>query len=124
MDVDDARRGLARAHRVGGKAEGKAAADRGRGRGGRAHAGARGRRARRGAGHGVMRILVTGFGRFPGASTNPTAALATRIARAGRRRGIDCIAHVFATTYASVERELPRLIATHRPDAILMFGLA
>ena len=71
-----------------------------------------------------MTILVTGFGRFPGASVNPTTALATRVARAGRRRGLDCVAHVFATTYAAVDRDLPALIATHRPDAILMFGLA
>jgi pyroglutamyl-peptidase len=69
-------------------------------------------------------VLVTGFGRFPGAPVNPTTALAGRLARAGRRRGIDCIAHVFATTYAAVDRELPRLIAAHRPDAILMLGLA
>jgi pyroglutamyl-peptidase len=69
-------------------------------------------------------VLVTGFGRFPGAPVNPTAALATRVARAGRRRGVDCIAHVFATTYAAVDRELPALIAAHRPDAIVMFGLA
>jgi pyroglutamyl-peptidase len=31
---------------------------------------------------------------------------------------------VFRTSYAAVERELPELIARHRPDAILMFGLA
>jgi pyroglutamyl-peptidase len=69
-------------------------------------------------------ILITGFSPFPGAPANPTAALAMRLARAGRRRGIDCVAHVFATTYAAVDRELPRLIAAHRPDAILMLGLA
>jgi pyroglutamyl-peptidase len=69
-------------------------------------------------------ILVTGFGRFPGAPTNPTTAIATHLARIGRRRGLNCIAHVFATTYAAVDRELPALIAAHRPDAILMFGLA
>jgi pyroglutamyl-peptidase len=69
-------------------------------------------------------VLITGFRPFPGAPSNPTAALAMRLARAGRRRGTNCIAHVFATTYAAVDRELPRLIATHRPDAILMLGLA
>ena len=69
-------------------------------------------------------VLVTGFGRFPGAPVNPTAALATRLARAARRRGVDCVAHVFATTYASIDRELPTLISTHRPDAIVMLGLA
>ena len=69
-------------------------------------------------------VLVTSFGRFPGAPTNPTTAIATHLARTGRRRGLNCLAHVFATTYAAVDRELPRLIAAHRPDAILMFGLA
>jgi pyroglutamyl-peptidase len=72
----------------------------------------------------MTRVLITGFSPFPGAAANPTATLATRLARAGRRRGIDCVAHVFATTYAAVDRELPRLIAAHRPDAILMLGLA
>ena len=72
----------------------------------------------------MTKILVTGFGRFPGATSNPTTAIAMQIARAARRRGIDCIAHVFATTYAAVDRDLPRLIAAHRPDAVLMFGLA
>jgi pyroglutamyl-peptidase len=72
----------------------------------------------------MSRILVTGFGRFPGAPFNPTQPLVARLARAGRRRGLDCVAHVFATRYATVDRELPALIATHRPDVVLMFGLA
>ena len=72
----------------------------------------------------MTKILVTGFGRFPGAASNPTTAITTQLARTARRRGIDCVAHVFATTYAAVDRELPQLITAHRPDAILMFGLA
>jgi len=69
-------------------------------------------------------ILVTGFGRFPGTAVNPSMALAARVARAGRRRGIDTVAHVFATRYATVDRELPKLIAQYRPDAVVMFGVA
>src|SRR5262249_42235997 len=106
------------------KAEGEAAAGRGCGRGRRAHAGARGRRARRRVGPRMTKILVTGFGRFPGAASNPTTAIAMHLPRAARRRGLGCVAHVFATRYAAAARELPRLIAAHRPDAILMFGLA
>jgi pyroglutamyl-peptidase len=70
------------------------------------------------------KILVTGFGRFPGAPSNPTAPLVARLVRAARRQGLDCVAHVFATRYAAVDRELPDLIAKHRPDVIVMFGLA
>ena len=71
-----------------------------------------------------MKVLITGFGRFPGAPAHPTTPLVTRLAHAGRRRGLDCVAHVFATRYATVDRDLPALIAAHRPDAILMLGLA
>jgi pyroglutamyl-peptidase len=37
---------------------------------------------------------------------------------------IKLVGHVFPTSYAAVDRELPVLIARHRPDALLMFGLA
>jgi pyroglutamyl-peptidase len=71
-----------------------------------------------------VKVLITGFGRFPGAPANPTTPLVARLAGAGRRSGLDCASHIFATRYAAVDRELPALIAAHRPDAILMFGLA
>ncbi len=70
------------------------------------------------------KVLITGFGRFPGAPSNPTTPLVARLVRTARRHGLDCVAHVFATRYAAVDRELPALIARHRPDAIVMFGLA
>ncbi len=74
-----------------------------------------------------MRVLITGFGPFPGAPFNPSAALAKALAR--RRRpalaGIERATHVFATTYASVDRDLPKLFAQkQKPDIVLMFGLA
>jgi len=72
-----------------------------------------------------MRVLLTGFGPFPGAPFNPSAALAAALAR--RRRpalaGIERSTHVFATTYAAVDRDLPKLFAG-RPDIVLVFGLA
>jgi pyroglutamyl-peptidase len=69
-------------------------------------------------------LLVTGFGPYPGAPFNPTAALAQRLARQPRTAGVTVKAHVFSTSYAAVDRELPKLIARVRPDALLMFGLA
>jgi len=73
-----------------------------------------------------LTILVTGFGPFPGAPFNPTGLLAQRIARARRPALADVklVAHIFPTSYAAVDRELPALIAKHNPDALLMFGLA
>ena len=71
-------------------------------------------------------LLLTGFGPFPGAPFNPTTPLVKHLARV-RRPGladVRIVGHVFPTSYAAVDRELPALIAHHRPDALLMFGLA
>ena len=71
-------------------------------------------------------LLVTGFGPFPGAPLNPTGPLVERLTRRRRPAFADTrrVAHVFPTSYAAIEHELPRLMARHRPDAVLMFGLA
>jgi len=70
-----------------------------------------------------LTVLITGFGPFPGAPFNPTGPLVARLARR-RVAGAHRIAHVFATSYAAVDRELPALIARERPDVLVMFGLA
>jgi pyroglutamyl-peptidase len=73
-----------------------------------------------------LRILLTGFGPFPGAPTNPTIPLVKRL-MALRRPALEDVAlssHIFHVTYRTVDRELPELIARIRPDAMLMFGLA
>lgn len=68
-------------------------------------------------------ILVTGFGPFPGAPFNPTGPLVNRLARRHFARA-KIVTHIFETSYVSVDRDLPLLIARYRPDALLMFGLA
>ncbi len=73
-----------------------------------------------------LRILITGFGPFPGAPFNPTPALVDRLLKL-RRPAFDevvRIGHVFNVSYRAVDRDLPELLAQHRPDALLMFGLA
>lgn len=71
-------------------------------------------------------ILVTGFGRFPGSPVNPSGLVATRLV--GRRRpaleATRRIAHVFATRYDAVDRELPAVLAREKPDVVMMFGVA
>jgi pyroglutamyl-peptidase len=72
-----------------------------------------------------MRIVLAGFGPFPGDPFNPSAALVKALAR--RRRpalaGVTFSTHIFATAYAAVDRDLPRLFA-QKPDIVLIFGLA
>jgi pyroglutamyl-peptidase len=70
-----------------------------------------------------LRILVTGFGPFPGAPVNPTGQLVRALARKPWP-GVTLKAHVFPTRYRSVDRALPRLLKEFKPHALIMFGLA
>jgi pyroglutamyl-peptidase len=73
-----------------------------------------------------LRILITGFGPFPGAPFNPTMPLVKRLSELRRPAldDVDISSHIFHVTYGTVDRELPALIAELRPHALLMFGLA
>ena len=73
-----------------------------------------------------LRILVTGFGPFPGAPFNPTQPLVARLLRLRRPAfsDVEFIGHIFPVTYKAVDRELPALLRQYRPQALLMFGLA
>jgi pyroglutamyl-peptidase len=73
-----------------------------------------------------LTILLTGFGPFPGARFNPTGALVEHLARMQRPAlaGTKRIARVFPTSYAVLDTDFPELLKKHRPDVVLMFGLA
>lgn len=73
-----------------------------------------------------LRICITGFGTFPGAPFNPTGPLVERLLRLRRPAfgEAELSGHIFPVTYKAVDRELPELLAKHRPHALLMFGLA
>jgi pyroglutamyl-peptidase len=74
----------------------------------------------------MVTVLVIGFGPFPGAPDNPSATLAARLARIRRPAFAHhrVVTHVFPTSYAAVARALSALIARHRPEIVVMFGLA
>lgn len=75
---------------------------------------------------GRLRILLTGFGPFPGAPYNPTQPLVARLSRLRRPAfdDVELASHIFPVTYAAVDRQLPEVLAKVKPDALLMFGLA
>jgi pyroglutamyl-peptidase len=74
----------------------------------------------------IRRVLVTGFGRFPGTRCNPTEGL-MRDLQAVRRPALSAIAistHVLPVTWAASRLRLAHLQQATNPDAIVMFGLA
>ena len=73
-----------------------------------------------------LRILVTGFGPFPGAPYNPTQALVARLVKLRRPAfaDVELSSHIFPVTYKAVDHELPLALKEHQPHALLMFGLA
>ena len=75
-----------------------------------------------------IRILLTGFGRFPGAPTNPSASIVAAVAQSARRRlahcGLEIITAVLPVEFDKIEPELANQLAAAKPDASLHLGLA
>lgn len=73
----------------------------------------------------LPKILVTGFGPFPGAARNPSGLLAQKLIRSRRLKAFARIeGAIIPTVYEEILVTFPQLIETEKPDAILMFGLA
>lgn len=75
----------------------------------------------------MIKLLVTGFGAFPGVRRNPTLtllkALDSRRARFARL-GIALELYALPVAHTRLVPQLSRLISETKPDAILHFGLA
>lgn len=72
-------------------------------------------------------ILVTGFGAFPGARTNPTARLIHTLRKDKSRLarfGVEIELHILPVVYAAIAPRLRDLTESFEPDGILHFGLA
>ncbi len=72
-----------------------------------------------------MKVLLIGFGPFPGAPINPSTLLVKALARRRRPALADIVrtTHILTTAYAAADCDLPQLMAK-KPDVVLMFGLA
>ena len=79
------------------------------------------------AAHRRQTLLVTGFGRFPGARRNPTleilAGLERHRARLARL-GVDLRCLVLPVVFGGIEPALRAAVAEAEPDVILHLGLA
>lgn len=71
----------------------------------------------------MARILVTGFAPFLGHAVNPTAWLAERL-HGSAVAGADLVGICLPVTFTGAVPALLDAVAVHRPDAVLMFGLA
>lgn len=69
------------------------------------------------------RILVTGFAPFLVHAVNPTAWLAERL-HGGIVDGADIVGVRLPVTFSGAVPALMAAVAEHRPDAVVMFGLA
>ena len=76
----------------------------------------------------MIKILVTGFGAFPGVSANPSSALLFALNEKCRRRlerfGIALELRELPVTYDGLSPRLGALAKNLAPDAILQFGVA
>jgi pyroglutamyl-peptidase len=74
--------------------------------------------------HGDRRILVTGFGAFPGTPVNPTETLVAALATCAAPPGVALSTRLLPVSWTETARLLEEAIAEIRPDAVLMFGVA
>lgn len=76
----------------------------------------------------MLTLLVTGFGPFPGAPTNPSSAIVEALERAPARRlarlGVRLVTARLPVVFAELPAALGALIAETSPDAVLHIGLA
>ncbi len=76
----------------------------------------------------MKKVLVTGFGAFPGAPFNPTVAILKRLERDWRRAlalaGLDLHTQVLPVAYAGAQQRIAALMAQTKPDIVLHLGLA
>jgi pyroglutamyl-peptidase len=72
----------------------------------------------------TLRVLLTGFGPFPGVPENPSAWLAETLAAQPSPPDCEIERRVFPTEWAAVAALAPRLHATMQPDVMIHFGLS
>jgi pyroglutamyl-peptidase len=72
------------------------------------------------------RVLLTGFGPFPGVTENPSAWLAETLVERATSLGLDCELHarVLPTEWEAVAALAPRLYETLQPRVMIHFGLS
>ena len=72
------------------------------------------------------RILLTGFGPFPGISDNPSARLVETLTGASSFAPRDCElrTEVFPTEWGAVGMLVPRLLKSVQPDVTIHFGVS
>lgn len=72
-----------------------------------------------------IRLLLTGFGSFPGVADNASATLVEQLAIATRKlSGVHVTTQVLAVDWEAAPRQVATLIAAESPDIILHFGVS
>jgi pyroglutamyl-peptidase len=73
-----------------------------------------------------LKVLVAGFGPFPGAPKNPSGQLALAVVHSRRAAasGAKIVGAVIPTVYREVFSTLSDVLKAEKPDIVLMFGLA
>lgn len=74
-----------------------------------------------------IKVLLTGFGPFPGVDSNPTGSVIDDcLARVAARetRQYEASGHILPTEYARAGQRIQELIRQVEPDAVLMLGVA
>jgi pyroglutamyl-peptidase len=72
-----------------------------------------------------VKVLLTGFGPFPGIATNPSATVVEHLAASSAERSdVEIVTSILATEYARAGNSIRELISRVGPDAVICIGTA
>ncbi|MCP4385680.1 MAG: pyroglutamyl-peptidase I [Hyphomicrobiales bacterium] len=69
----------------------------------------------------MLRILVTGFGPFPGVPVNPSQLVVEALPDTGA--GAELVRRILPTEYRAIRDQIDRLVSELRPDIVLGTGV-
>ncbi len=71
-----------------------------------------------------VRVLVTGFGPFPGVPCNASASMVRALVQSARMPGIELFAEIIPVTWSDARTAVREAIARVNPHAVLHFGVS
>ena len=71
----------------------------------------------------AMKILLTGFGPFPGIESNHTQTIAEHFKKNSKKLEYQLITSIIPVTFSDGKTIIPKLIEEHHPDYVLVMGV-
>jgi hypothetical protein len=70
-----------------------------------------------------MKVMLVGFGPFPGITRNHSGKIVAEIHRRREKLGLEVIPYIQPVIFSECQKSLPREIRNHKPDFVVLLGI-